>query len=92
MLNPDGTLHCLKTVQVAAEIWPVEDASKDGEDSEGEAELSIEDQIKKEMSEMKKPRAEQRFGTSSLGLSSIALKEMQPTVKRIRLVVGLVRI
>lgn len=40
-----------------------EDTKNKDEDGSGdEAELSIEDQIKKEMSEMKKPRAEQRFG------------------------------
>lgn len=60
--------------QIASEIWPVENATegKDGEDSEEDAELSIEDQIKKEMSEMKKPRAEQRFSTHSVRTCFVA--------------------
>lgn len=69
--------------------------TKDGEGSDEETELSIEDQIKKEMSEMKKPRTEQRFGALVLvspGLSSVVLKKLQPIAKRIPLVVGLLRI
>lgn len=64
--------------------------TRDGEDSGEETELSIEDQIKKEMSEMKKPRTEQRFGAPvSPGLSRVVLKKLQQIAKQIRLVVGL---
>lgn len=61
------------TVQLASEMWPidasesktqaVDDADSDVDDAEDE---DIEKQIAKEMSGMKRPRKETRFGMSSL--------------------------
>jgi hypothetical protein len=49
-------------LQLASELWP---AKIDEDDSEGDPDesLSIEAQIASEVSAMKRPRAEQRFGT-----------------------------
>ncbi|KAJ3533100.1 hypothetical protein NMY22_g7472 [Coprinellus aureogranulatus] len=74
---------------IASEIWPVEGEgeSKDGADSdEGGEELSIEDQIKKEMSEMKKPRAEQRFANCQTDTPCVIFISCKPPVDPVELV------
>ncbi|TEB24702.1 hypothetical protein FA13DRAFT_1638326 [Coprinellus micaceus] len=72
---------------VAAEIWPVENVTRDGEDSGEETELSIEDQIKKEMSEMKKPRTEQRFANCQTDTPCVIFISCKPPVDPVELVV-----
>ncbi|KAH6899270.1 hypothetical protein BKA70DRAFT_1569665 [Coprinopsis sp. MPI-PUGE-AT-0042] len=54
---------------VASEIWPVSSGlDKDDEEDEDEG-LSLEQQIAKEVSEIKKPKSEQRFERTRTGIS-----------------------
>ncbi|KAF6758298.1 hypothetical protein DFP72DRAFT_191565 [Ephemerocybe angulata] len=74
---------------VASDIWPVggaEEKEKTG-DSDDEEELSIEDQIKKEMSEMKRPRAEQRFANCQTDTPCVVFISCKPPVDPVELVV-----
>jgi hypothetical protein len=50
--------------QLASELWPKSTEDKEENDDSQEAEDSLEDQIAKELAVIKRPRKNQRFGTS----------------------------
>ena len=62
------------SIQLANEVWPTEsDGLKDGDDEsdgDGGGAADLEKQIAREISSMKRPRRETRFGMSCFALAS----------------------
>jgi tRNA acetyltransferase TAN1 len=57
----------LHASQVASELWPISSGpGKDDDDDQEDEGLTIEEQIAKEVSDIKKPKSEQRFGMFAL--------------------------
>ncbi|TFK18379.1 hypothetical protein FA15DRAFT_675319 [Coprinopsis marcescibilis] len=71
---------------VASEIWPVEGEDEDGAAGSDGEELSLEAQIAKEVSEIKKPRSEQRFANCLTDTQCVVFMSCKPPVDPVELV------
>jgi len=78
---------------LASEMWPEEPGrDADGTDLRSQTEsLSIEDQIAKEVSAMKRPRKEQRFVNCQTNTSCVVFISCKPPVDPVKLVTAHIR-
>ena len=59
-----STFTKLELFQLASDLWPTNDV-EDASDDDADIELSLEEQIKKEVQTIKKPGPKKRFSSSS---------------------------